>query len=74
MKSPSEMARSAAEQLQGSSKSMADLGEEFEALELNSEFCATLDSLVFCCTYCDNWFEQSEMSEDNDWVCEDCCT
>lgn len=66
------MAEEAARQLQGSSKSIADLGEEYEDLELNHEFCARLDELVFCCSICDNWFEQGEMSEDNDWVCESC--
>lgn len=69
-----QMARIAAEKLQGSSASIASLGEEFEALESNGEFCATLDSLVFCCTCCDNWFEQSEMSDTEDWVCEDCAS
>lgn len=67
-----EMARRAAELLQGSSQGIANLGEEFEALELNAEFCAELDSLVFCCDYCNWWFEQSEMSDTEDWVCEDC--
>jgi len=69
---PTEMAVLAADRLQGSSKSIADLGSEFEDLELNSEFCAKLDELVFCCTSCDNWFEQSEMSDVEDWVCEEC--
>lgn len=69
---PTEMARLAAQRLQGSCQSIANLGEEFEALELDGEFCAVLDSLVFCCTECDWWFEQSEMSETEDWVCEEC--
>lgn len=69
---PSEMAIKAAEQLQGSSKSIAELGEEYEALELNTEFCNKLDELVFCCECCDNWFNQSEMSENEDWICEEC--
>lgn len=69
---PSEMAIKAAQQLQGSSKTIADLGEDYENLELNAEFCSKLDELVFCCTTCDNWFEQSEMSDTEDWVCEEC--
>lgn len=67
-----EMAEKAADQLQGTSKAIYDLGEEYEALENNAEFCAVLDSLVFCCTVCENWFEQSEMSETQDWICESC--
>lgn len=69
---PTEMAIKAAERLQGSCQGIANLGEEFEALETNSEFCATLDELVFCCNCCNWWFEQSEMSENEDWICEDC--
>lgn len=71
---PVEMASRAAERLQGTCGSIAALGEEFEALELNSEFCAALDLLVFCCTSCDWWFEQSEMSETEDWVCQECAS
>lgn len=66
------MAQQAAERLQGSSLSLADLGEEFEALENDVTFCAVLDSLVFCCDTCNNWFEQCEMSENEDGVCEAC--
>lgn len=72
MKTPFEMADEAASRLQGTGQSIANLGDEFEALELNNEFCTRLDDLVFCCNICDNWYEQSEMSENQDWVCEGC--
>lgn len=64
------LARTAADRLQGSCSHLAHLGDEFEEAENNLVFCATLDSLVFCCTGCDWWFEQGEMA--SDWKCEDC--
>ena len=69
---PEEMARRAAERLQGTGGSIHDLGEEFEALQNDARFCAELDQLVFCCETCDNWFEISEMSDELDWDCESC--
>lgn len=72
MPTPTEMAIEAAAKLQGTANSIASLGEEFEDLQLNDEFCAKLDELVFECTCCNWWFEQSEMSENEDWVCIDC--
>lgn len=69
-----ELARKAADRLQGSSLTLAALGEEYEDAENDDVFCRVLDSLVFCCEQCDWWFEQSEMGERDDdrWICEDC--
>lgn len=66
------MAHDAAERLQGTCKSLADLGPEFEAIEDNPKFCAELDQLVFCCDGCNWWCELNEMAEGADWKCEDC--
>lgn len=67
-----EMAHNAAERLRGTCLTIASLGEDFEALENDSKFCAELDQLVFCCTDCDWWHELSEMADGGDWVCEEC--
>jgi hypothetical protein len=64
------LATRAAERLQGSSETIARLGEEYEAAESDFVFCAVLDSLVFECDCCNNWFEQNEMA--SDWKCEGC--
>lgn len=40
--------------------------------DMDSDFCARLDSLVFCCDSCDWWCEIGEMSNSGDWVCTDC--
>ena len=62
--------------LYGSSLSLSSVLEDFamEEAEQDTDFLEALDELVFCCTGCDWWFEQSEMAEDcgDDWVCEDC--
>ena len=39
---------------------------------LNSEFCEFLDSRIFLCDNCGWWHNQSEMSEQEDWVCINC--
>lgn len=67
-------ARDAANLLQGTCKSIHDLGEEFEALQDDQAFCDTLDSLVFCCKQCDWWHDISEiaLTTANGFVCEDC--
>jgi hypothetical protein len=67
-----EAARVAAFHLQGTCKSIADLGPEFEALQDDMEFCMQLDALIFCCEGCEWWHEQSEMAEDAEGFCEDC--
>jgi hypothetical protein len=77
MKTPAELAEELAPQLMGSCQFLHTLLENYEPeleedMELNSEFCARLDSLVFCCTDCSWWCEISEMSEDKDWVCQEC--
>lgn len=47
---------------------------EWDGYDNVSEFCDTLDSIVFECTCCGWWLEQSEMSEDpdHDWECCQC--
>lgn len=73
---PIKAARKVAEHVQGTGMSLPAAFEALdmpESLQDDSRFCAELDQLVFCCTCCDNWYEQSEMSENEDWVCEDCC-
>lgn len=62
--------------LQGSCGSLLNELENrgWEVLELNSEFLAAIDSLVFECEGCGWWFEISEMCGEHDtWKCEDCC-
>ena len=55
------MAEEAAKQLEGTCKRIAELGEEFEDLQNDSQFCARLDELIFECTQCDQ-----------DWICQEC--
>lgn len=69
---PEELARIAADRLNGTCMAIYDLGEEFEEAEIDAEFCAVLDQLVFCCEQCGWWFEQSEMAEGGEWICEAC--
>lgn len=71
------MAEIAAARLQGTGGSITGLGEEFEALENDAEFCAHLDQLVFCCEECGWWCEQGEMAEEDPeglgrQICDDC--
>lgn len=72
---PSEIARKVAEYLQGTCSSVAvaleTLGYDDE-LSLDDEFCAVLDDLVFECTTCNWWYEQSEMADDDERQCEEC--
>jgi hypothetical protein len=68
------MARDAANHLQGTCKSVHDLGPQFEELQNNSDFCATLDSLVFCCEECEWWHDVAEIHLDtgSGFICNDC--
>lgn len=68
------LAEQAAEQLQGTCKSLSDLGQEFEDAKNNQTFCNQLDELVFECQECNWWCEQSEMAnrKDEEWICDDC--
>lgn len=65
------LAEQAAEQLQGTCKSIHDLGEEFEEAQNDKIFCERLDDLVFECEVCNWWCELSEMS-DIEMTCDDC--
>lgn len=60
--------------LQGTPMSLTAALANYDAEELENDakFCHELDALVFCCTRCDWWHEQSEMSESEDWVCTEC--
>lgn len=71
---PIAMAQLAAERLQGSAQSLANLGPEFEALQNDSVFCAELDQLVFECECCGWWCDAGEMSdsESDNWECLEC--
>lgn len=70
---PTKMAEIAANELEGTCKSIADLGSEYVELLNNIEFCDTLDGLVFECKCCEWWFEVAEMDEDqDDWICVEC--
>lgn len=65
-----------AEELRGSCDSLQNVFErhDMEGMDDDAQFCAELDSLVFCCEQCNWWHEQSEMADDvrGDWICEDC--
>lgn len=69
-----ELAQKAVDQLNGTCRSFAELGEEYEEGENNSLFCAVVDEQIFCCTTCNWWCEQSECNEDDSgqWVCDEC--
>lgn len=72
-KTPREMAEIAAEKLQGTCGSLVNLGEEFEELQNDSNFCDRLDELVFECVCCNWWCGISEMSDNVDeWICKEC--
>lgn len=68
------LAEKAAEQLAGTCGTLARLGDEYEEAENEDAFCNRLDELVFECTRCNWWHEQSEMSEhaDDEWFCTEC--
>lgn len=68
------LAERVAEQLRGSCLSKFSLGDEVEDAFDDITFCNRLDELVFQCTICHWWWEQSEMAEDcgDDWVCQEC--
>lgn len=67
-----QIAEEVAYELMGSSKSLLSALEhrEREDLEMNTEFCAVIDSLVFECTDCGWWCGIDEM--EGDWTCGDC--
>lgn len=65
-------------ELQCSCKSLYEVLESngCEHLELDSAFCAEIDSRIFCCEDCNWWMEISEMAENEQgrWICEDCAS
>lgn len=67
------LAERAAADLIGTCRTLHELGEEYEAAEDSTSFCARLDELAFCCNDCSWWCEQSECCEvGGEWLCEDC--
>lgn len=62
-----------AEQLQGSCLHLTEVLDSWDMREAEDdlEFCQELDNLIFCCTECDWWFENSDMSEEGD-ICIEC--
>lgn len=65
-----------ASELQGSCHSLNEVLERnnMEGADNDAEFCASLDSLVFCCECCNWWCEVSEMADDGgaQGICFDC--
>lgn len=62
------------EGLQGTCNSL-EADEDHAGLLNDLDFCALLDSLVFCCELCNWWCELSEMGNDgnSNGICRDCC-
>lgn len=65
-------AEEAAHDLQGTCSTLIEKGYEEESDD--RVFCGRLDELVFECTECNWWCEQSEMAEnpDDEWICQEC--
>lgn len=76
MSDADEIAEKVAYDLQGTCNSLLSQLEKIdrEDLEMNDQFCARLDSMVFECSTCNWWCEVSEMTNDpeHDWNCTDC--
>lgn len=66
------IAQQVSARLNGTCKSLHEILEDIgqEELSNNSEFCAELDSLIFCCECCGWWYDIDEMK--SDWICESC--
>ena len=65
-----EMGIEAGHLLLGTSAMISDIGEEFEALEDNSDFCTALDTVAMKCECCSWWCEPCELNEEGE--CRDC--
>lgn len=61
----------AADRLIGTAQSIHDLGEEFEALQNEKDFCERLDELCFCCEVC-GWYCGEDEYSDKDMTCNEC--
>lgn len=48
--------------------------EQYEVPELSAEECKELDSIVFECSGCNQWFHQRDNATKNgaEWFCADC--
>lgn len=67
------LAEKAAAELEGTCRTLHELGDEYEDAEDSTAFCARLDELVFCCVSCNWWCGQEECNEvDGEWRCDDC--
>ena len=72
---PAQAADKVANYLSGTCMSLEKALEQCdlpEDLNMNSDFCTRLDSIVFQCACCEWWFEIGEMSASVDWTCEEC--
>jgi hypothetical protein len=60
--------------LQGTCQGIDEALEAFEYTyeDLDLEASLYIDERIFCCGQCEWWFEIAEMSEEEEWVCEDC--
>lgn len=65
-----------AEELRGTCDSLQTVLErnDMDGMDNDAEFCAALDAIVFECTCCQWWHEQSEMGDrdDDQWICQSC--
>lgn len=63
-----------ASELLGTCRTLNEVLTYYGAAELENDetFCAALDNLVFCCTTCDWWFDVGNMSDNAEWVCDEC--
>lgn len=62
-------------ELQGTCNSLHEVLSHYDMVEVevDSEFCSSLDMLVFCCESCNWWYDVSEMCQGHgDWHCEYC--
>lgn len=68
------LAETAAGELEGTCRTLHELGDEYEGAEDSTAFCARLDELVFCCVGCNWWCSQDECNETEggEWACDDC--
>lgn len=67
------LAEQAAAELEGTCKSLSDLGEEFEGAENVRAFTDRLDEIVFLCDGCGWWCEIGELVDRGaEQFCEGC--
>jgi hypothetical protein len=70
-----EVARKAAHRIAGTCDSLDGVLENMghDGADNLMEFCKEFDRLVFCCTSCDWWHEQSQNADrEGNWICREC--